>query len=396
MEFSNNLEEENKKLKAKLDSYERKKKEKWSKRYNLSKNLSNKFLGTKLKNSINNLFTELQEKRRVSKDTVSDLLAALFIRITRIGVFLLITSLLPTMLILLQVYYLKSQNRLITGQNERMKQQTFLQEAGRRSYMIGILDQIIKEVTTEGGLNGSKKRPNITRLIALSKNLKPYHYLDNDQLTPNALSPERGYLLLNLLESNINLDATIDYNTDKSLLSALNFDYAELKNASITGLNIEKIHLDYTDLEGSNFTKSVLKGDEDIIDKKGKKIISGEKTTFTHANLVRTVFESCDITNCNFYKANLLNTSFMNSTLNKTSFIEANLENANFSNSSLSKINFKDANLFNTNFDNTSVPANFMEIMEQQLPRKSFNYLEQSYTLKIHNKRGLLIRKKLN
>ncbi len=398
MKFNPDLEEENKILKAKLDGYERKKKAKWSKRYEFTKNLSSKFLGIKLKQSINNLFTELQEKRSVSKDTVSDLLTALFIRITRIGVFLLITSLLPTMLILLQVYYLKSQNRLITGQNERIKQQTFLQEAGRRSFMIGILDQIIKETIIDGGLNGSKRVASEARLIAISKTLKPYHYLDNDNLTTEALSPERGYLLYNLLQNqdNINLDRIIDNVESLSLLSAINFDSAELKNATMSQLYIKKIHLDNANLEGSIFTKSTIKGDKDIFDKKGNVIIKGEKATFRNGSLKNTSFEYCDILNCVFTNANLFNANFANGTISNVNFTNANLENSTFNNSSLFHINFKDANIFNSNFNNTSVPKNFMEEMEKQLPKKSFKYLKQSYTLKVNKNRGLLIRKKID
>jgi len=85
MEDYNKLEEENKRLKAQLDKIDHKKKEKWSKRYRISKSVSGKFLGTKLKNAINNFFAELQEEKTVSRDTVSDLIAALFIRITRVG-----------------------------------------------------------------------------------------------------------------------------------------------------------------------------------------------------------------------------------------------------------------------------------------------------------------------
>jgi len=393
-----NLEEENKKLKSQLDEIERNKKEKWSKRYRFSKKMSAKFLGLKLKNAINAFFAELQEKKTVSRDTISDLLAALFIRITRVGAFLLITSLLPTLLILLQVYYLKGQNRLITGQNERMKQQTFLQEASRRSFTIGIVDQIVKEVTAIGGLSGSKLATNRTRLIAISKILKPYRYLDNDQLIEKPLSPERGYLLLSLLESNINsnvLNGFVDDNTKESLISAINFSYAEMKNASVTEKTLKNIHLDHSNLEGSNFMKSQFTGTRDGIKKVGDKIERiYKKCTFTYADLRKTIFDYCDLTRCDFSNSDLSKASFATSDLIKINFSNTNLQDSNFSGSQLKDVDFTNANIFNSNFDDASVSVDFMETMKNQLPSDSFDYLKSSYNLKINKKEGTLIRKK--
>ena len=125
--------------------------------------------------------------------------------------------------------------------------------------MTGVLDGIIKEVTSEGYRNNGKiSKVNSNRLVAISKILKPYKYLENDKLIEKPLSPERGYLLLSLLESNLELGVIIDNNTHESLLSQLNFNYAELNNASLTGLDINNIHLNNSSLKGTNFTKSTF------------------------------------------------------------------------------------------------------------------------------------------
>jgi len=375
------LEKENKRLKEALDSIENKKKEKWSNRYKLTKNLSGKFLGVKLKNAINAFFTELQEDKTVSKDTASDLLAALFMRITRVGAFIIITSLLPTLLILLQVYYLKNQNRLITGQNARMKQQTFLQEAERRSFMIGILDQIIKEVTNEAYKNnGYISKRSATRLIAISKNLKPYRYLENDVLISKSVSPERGYLLLSMLENNIKLGIIIDDNTKETLGEALNFEYTELNNATITDLNLDNINLDHSDLQGSNFQISLIRG----------RGTQSQQSSFRHANLKNAVFDKCTLKRCDFSFANMAGTSFAKSEIDHTLFINTNLENVDFSNCDLTKVNFKDATILNANFKNASVSKDFMQVMEDQLDSDNFEYLEDHYQLKINKNKALL------
>lgn len=379
-----NLEEENKRLKATIKQFENQKKEKWSKRYRMTKSLSGKFLGTKLKNAIHAFFTELQEDKTVSKDTASDLLAALFMRVTRIGVFVIVTSLLPTLLIILQVYYLKNQNRLITGQNSRMKQQTFLQEAERRSFMIGILDQIINEVTSEAYKNnGYIGKQSATRLIAISKNLKPYRYLENDELIDKSVSPERGYLLLSMLENNIKLSIITDSNTKQTLGEALNFEYAELRNANITDLNLDNINLDHSDLQGSNFQISLIQG----------KGTDGRKSSFRHANLKNAVFDKCTLKHCDFSYANLEHTSFAKSEIDHTLFNEANLKNVDFSYCDLTKVNFTNATILQANFNNATVSNDFIKMMKDQLNSENYDYLDNNYQLKINKNNATLILK---
>ena len=370
----NNLEEENKRLKAELNSIYNQKKEKNSRRLRWTKRLSSSFLGKNLKSAITNFFTELEEKRSVSKNTVSDLLSAIFMRVTRIGVYLIITSLLPTLFLLFQIYYLRNQNELITIQNTRAREQTYLQEADRRSMMTGVLDDMIKEVTSEGYRNGGKiANANSIRLIALSKILKPYKYLENDNLT-KLLSPERGYLLLSLLESNLDLGTVVDNSTRESLLSQINFNYAELKNATMTSLDLNRINLDHANLDGSNFTKSTF-----------------IKGSFQHASLKDVNFHKSDILKCNFYNANLDGASFADSSLNNISFEKAILTNADFSNCDLTKINLLGAEIIGAKFDKAIVSSNWIEEQKDILSSDNYEYLIDNYKIKTQDKRALII-----
>lgn len=368
------LEEENRALKETLAKYENKKKERWKKGVSASKYVSTKLLGSKLKEAITNFFTELEENKNVSKNTLSELLTAIFLRITRIGFFLLITSLLPTLLILLQVYYLKNQNQLIRTQNNRLDQQTYLQEASRRSYMIGVLDDMIKDITTQGE-NASKA--NINRLIALSKNLKPYKYLEDDRLIPKPLSPERGYILLALLESNLKINKMIDPNTGETIISALNFSYAELKNTDLTALYITDINLNNATLNGSNFIKSTF-----------------SKSIFDNANLLQVNLGSTDLLNCSFKNANITKGSFANSSILKCNFENAILKGIDLSSSDLSKNSFKGAQIEGTKFDNAEVSVDWMQKMEKELDSDNFKYLEEHFRLKPKGKKAVVIRRK--
>ncbi len=376
MSYSN-LEEENKRLKAELNAIETSKKEKKSRRLRWTKRLSSSIMGRNLKSAITNFFTELEEKRSVSKNTVSDLLSAIFMRVTRIGVYLILTSLLPTLFLLFQVYYLRNQNELITIQNRRAQEQTHLQEADRRSMMTGVLDDMIKEVTTEGYRNNGKiSKVSSTRLIALSKILKPYNYLENDQLIKKPLSPERGYLLLSLLESNLDLGIILDNNTRESLLSQIDFSFAELKNASLTSLDLNSIFLDNANLNTSNFTKSTF-----------------IKASFINASLVDVNFYKSDILRCDFSKADLTGASFADSSLNQVIFDNAILTNVNFSNCDLTKVSLNDAQIIGAKFDNAIVSNNWIEKQKDFLTSDNYDYLYDNYRIKTENKRTIIMAK---
>ena len=372
----NNLEEENRRLKAELNSINTQKKEKISRRLRWTKRLSSSFMGKNLKTAITNFFTELENKRSVSKNTVSDLLSAIFMRVTRIGVYLILTSLLPTLFLLFQIYYLHNQNELISIQNTRAREQTYLQEADRRSMMTGVLDEMIKEVTSEGYRNNGKiSNANSIRLIALSKILKPYKYLENDKLT-HLLSPERGYLLLSLLESNLDLGTIVDNSTRESLLSQINFNYAELNNATMTSLDLNRIRLDHSNLDGSNFTKSTF-----------------IKGSFKKASLKEVNFYKSDILNCNWFGADLTGASFVDSSLNTVSFEKANLKNVNFSNCDLTKLDLLDAQIIGAKFDKAIVSANWIEQQKEVLSSDNYDYLNDNYKIKTQDKRAIIIAK---
>ena len=376
--INKDLELENAQLREELNKIKGKKKAKWQSRYNFTKKLSHSILGKDLKTSLLSFFTELENKHSVSKNTVSDLLSAVFMRLTRIGFFLIITSLLPTLFLLLQVYYLRNQNNLITIQNKRLDQQTYLQEADRRSSMTSVLDTMIKEVTNEGYRNSGKiSKVNSTRLIALSKILKPYKYLENDKLIEKSLSPERGYLLISLLESNLDLGTIINNNTRASLLSLLNFDYAEITNANMVKLDINTIHLNHSNLDGGNFTKSTF-----------------IKSSFVDASLQNANFYKSDLLSCNFTDANLTGTSFTDSALNKINFTNANLSNVDFSNCDLSKITFDNSTIIGANFKNAIVTeSTWLEDQKEVLNSENFKYLSNSFKVKSDNKRYIVVKR---
>lgn len=343
------LEAENQKLKEQLDRQENKKKNRRKLGWNFLKRSSGMILGAQLKKSIEKFLDEIAEQQRVSRETLSDLLSSIIIRLTRVGFLLILTAVLPSILLIFQTYYLGKQNTLITGQsemfkqqNKRLDQQTYLQEAERRGQTLLIMDNMLKEISTDVSRSSANAIDDATagRLISLSKMLKPYKYLENDSLISRVTSPERGYLLVSLLETGINLNTTARSRSNGRLIERLDFTYAELRNLSLKGADLIQIDLSNADLRNSSFNG---------ID-------------FEKANLQNTWLHETNLTYASLKEANLEHAVLQNAILDY-----ANLQNANLSSTDLRNVTLVKTKLLDADFTNARVNKTFEQDVTQQL-----------------------------
>ena len=343
------LEAENEKLKAKLNKQDSKKKQRRKLGWTFLKRSSGMILGAQLKKSIERFLDEMAQQQRVSRETISELLSSIIIRLPRVGFLLILTAVLPSILLIFQTYYLAKQNTLITGQSEmfrqqntRLDQQTYLQEADRRGQTLLIMDNMLKEISHDVAGSSQNKIDDATagRLIALSKMLKPYKYLENDSLINNVTSPERGYLLISLLETGVNLNSTTRTRTNGKLIERLDFTYAELRNISLKGYDLLNIDLSYSDLRNSNFNGTDF-----------------ENADFNNANLTNT-----NLTYTSFNKANLEGVDFTNAILDY-----ANLQNANLKMADLRNVSLLKSKILDADFTNARVHKTFERDVLQQL-----------------------------
>ena len=343
------LEAENQKLKEQLDRQENKKKNRRKLGWNFLKRSSGMILGAQLKKSIEKFLDEIAEQQRVSRETLSDLLSSIIIRLTRVGFLLILTAVLPSILLIFQTYYLGKQNMLITGQsemfkqqNKRLDQQTYLQEAERRGQTLLIMDNMLKEISTDVSRSSANAIDDATagRLISLSKMLKPYKYLENDSLIARVTSPERGYLLVSLLETGINLNTTARSRSNGRLIERLDFTYAELRNLSLKGADLIQIDLSNADLRNSSFNG---------ID-------------FEKANLQNTWLHETNLTYASLKEANLEHAVLQNAILDF-----ANLQNANLSSADLRNVSLVKTKLLDADFTNARVNKTFEQDVTQQL-----------------------------
>lgn len=235
------------------------------------------FFGKKLKKNIEAILEELKQGK-IKQETKSELLANIFIRFTRIGVFAIIAFLIPTIFLIIQTNILSKQNKLFKKQNEKVDiqnrlvtQQNQLAESNRRSSLIflfsNIMDKVDEELKDKNNINRELSGQLIGRIIALTNSFKPYQYLvTKDSLSP-LISPERGQLLITLINSNLH-QKTYDSIFNKALfiksdLIEANLEgsylvFAELENANFERAYLENVNFGEAGLEGANFEGAYL------------------------------------------------------------------------------------------------------------------------------------------
>ena len=260
-------------------------------------------------------------------------------------------GLLGTVLIFNQNKLLTQQNALLERQNIRIDQQTYLQEADRRSSLIflmgNLLDAVDKELKADVGQPGIRDlSPQIIgRVIALSKSLRPYRYLNGDTLIPRELSPERGQLLLSIVTSQI------DNSSVRRIFQGADFSYADMRGAVLSGEYLEGINLYAADL-----SNAVL--DETNLNRANLSSANMENAIFARAtlqsarlreaNLRNTYFESANLRQANCYAAQMRGAKLNGADLWHTHFSQANLDHADLSGALMSQTSLEGTSLDST------------------------------------------------
>lgn len=234
------LKQENADLRKQLLEKEEQQKDKAKLLFKGLKGLGKVFAGKPLSKSLDLFLQELSENKKVSRETTANLLASIFNRITRIGLITIILTLIPSSFIIIQTILLSRQNELINIQNFRVEQQTYLQEAERRSSLVylfsNIMDQMDKELKEDYNIDGIRNlSPQlIGRIISLSERLKPYRFFEDGNLTEKPFSPERAQLFINIVKSKLNQE------TINSILSEGNFTYSDFLYPSRIGMGVHR------------------------------------------------------------------------------------------------------------------------------------------------------------
>ncbi|SHI44355.1 pentapeptide repeat-containing protein [Aquimarina spongiae] len=299
---------------------------------------------------------------------------------------------------------LQSQNKLIQYQNMRISQQTHLFEAERVSSLVflfnNIMDKIDEELKNPENISRQLSDQLCARIISLSRRLKPYKQLNIEKgiLDKKMYSPERGQLLINLIEAKLNQETYIKIfkksDFSYSHLPNYNFgDYTFIKGINLSNSNLQSIVIDNSDLSEGNFSYSNMsnakikncdlsltsfKGTNlfgstidqinfDYLNKKYKNdsvsdsfdrmvyILEKNVNTPDKRQFISIVLDDANLINAQFNNIKFDDASFICTNLNgailqKVNFDECQMSNANFLNAKLERVNFIESNLSNSSF----------------------------------------------
>ena len=341
------LEAENRHLRERLEALE---KELTMRRYRSRVGLLRFFVQTyatkPLYGSVSKLVDQLAD-RKVERDTVKDVLYATLRRLTRVGFLTMTIALAPLVMALLQTYYLKKQNEKLDVQNKRIEQQTYLQEAERRSSLVFLFDNIMNKIDEELRSNPEQRDLSpqlIGRIVALTKALKPYRYLEGDTITTRMTSPERGQVLLSLIASRLS------HNTCDQIFLLADFSYATLQNVNLDGtylrnINLSNALLQSVSLTGADLSHANFDGAE-ITDAHVQWAgMRAKAAFFDFANFHNVRIADSDFGGCSFEYAN-----FSEAALDKVAFRRAYFNQSKFERVSGSDLDFGEALLLKTVF----------------------------------------------
>lgn len=326
--------------------------------------------------SVSKLVDQLAD-RRVERDTVKDVLYATLRRLTRVGAITMTIAMAPLVMALLQTYYLKKQNEKLDIQNKRIEQQTYLQEAERRSSLVFLFDNIMNKIDEELRFNPDQRDLSpqlIGRIVALTKALKPYRYLEGDTITAQMSSPERGQVLLSLIASRLSR------NTSDQIFLLADFSYATLQNVNLDGvylrnINLSNAHLQSVSLTGADLRHANFDGAE-ITDAHVQWAgMRAQAAFFDFANFHKARISDSDFGGCSFEYAN-----FSEATLHKVAFRRALFNQAKFENVGARAVDFGEAQLLKTAFSlrqDKNAPPPELKFDDIQTDTASFTHLRR-------------------
>lgn len=303
----------------------------------------------------NSLLISLLGKRSKTKESKNAARTHTIIWIL-VSVFIVLGGLVTSFLIFKQNELLKTQTQ---NQNKKIAQQSELLESIRTSNLEVLMGNILDEIDDE--LKNNPKRTlsaeTIARIAALSYSFKPYGYSDEDSLTENKFSPERGQLLLALSKLNID-SSSFDEIKSKVTFSGADLSGADLRKVNFRGADLSWANLNEADLREANLNRADLRG----------AILWGanlRKANLKGTDLKRADLRWADLNGAVLKKADLNGADLTSAKLKKADLRGADLKWADLSGAFLNEANLagvnllwtvlRRANLSNANFSETNL-----------------------------------------
>ena len=274
----------------------------------------------------------LDELPTPSKATTANLSGHLVYRFTRLGVIGLLLALIPVTLLWQQNQLLGVQNakledqtKLFEKQNDKIDAQIQLEESNRRGALIvmmsNIMDKVDDELKEREKLDSSRalSQQLIGRIAAISQSFRPYRFWQDSVLIEKPFSPERGQLLLALVNSDLSP------NTYKKLYQETTFQEAYLEGVNLIQANLYGAKLSGANLMGAHLVEADLR-EADLRE------VNFKIATLAGANLIAANLRKADLDGAYFGYAKLIGADLRGTRLTGNNFSEANLKNAKVNN----------------------------------------------------------------
>lgn len=330
------------------------------------------FIGDDLIKALENFLKDLPNPK---SETTANLVGHIIYRFTRLGLIGLVIAIIPAWLLYQQNQLFGYQNTLVNTQNYRMDLQNNLMEAERRSSLIFLMSNILDKVDEEireqkkdlpkdkfGNVPDSIKfrlsKPLISRTLALSRAFRPYRILEGDTLSEELVSPERGQLIIALLENNLDslTQNTIASNGDFSnaVVEEINLFGAKLREAQLSRANLRGADLRESDLREADLGQADL-GQADlrkarlngtILHKANLREANLNGADLREAEILEAYLSGAQLRGALLLEAHLMGANLKGADLRKAKLNEAQLSYANLNGSSLNEADLSGAILF--------------------------------------------------
>ena len=257
----------------------------------------------------------------------------------------------------------------VQGQEDIIAQQWAMLRANSNSGLASLMDNLLDRVDNElkDGADPSLSPETIAGLIELSKGYKPYREIQGDSLSEQSMSPERGQLLIALL------NRPLDSASLAAIISRATFSGAALENADLRGMQLSQIdlsgaYLKDADLRGVVLSSADLHGadlwgatlDSAILSNANLKRANLSWSEMRAVDLSFAKLGGANMSDAKLKAANLSDvvmqwSDFSGADLEKVNFTNADLRGVNFVQSDLSQAILDSANLTLTNLDRANL-----------------------------------------
>ncbi len=261
----------------------------------------------------------------------------------------------PVSLIFLSTYF----HRQTLNEEKLIAQQAEQIESLNKSSLAPLLQNILENIDYELRNDPRRALSNelIDRIVSSCYFFKPYFHPAGDSTSKEALSPERGQLLL--LLSKMNIDS-VSYH---KLLMQASFEGADLREANLRGIDLRDVDLHHADLQGAHLAAAILNGANlSFANLWGADLNHShlQEAHLQRANLAWSNLNGANLTGADLHEADLTSAQMRNANaqgailqwvdfkgtfLNEADVSRADLFRANFTRAQLVKTNLSDSNL---------------------------------------------------